>query len=188
MMHPYFGYSPMPKKFFRRVSPNPETFKQNKHLRVLGDHLHLNCLWHLHRHTIARSIAIAFFVMWLPLPFHVLMVAVAAVVWRAHLPIALLVVFINNPFTMIPMYYMDYWVGKTLLGGHYHAFKFEPSLHWLMHGLPHIWQPLAFGTLVLATMSAVIGYYTLLCGWRWYVLYQWRRRGVRHHCSREANV
>jgi uncharacterized protein (DUF2062 family) len=176
----------MPKKFFRRITPSPETFKSNKHLQFLGDTLNLTCLWHLNRRTLSRALAIGLFVMWLPLPFHVLMVATAVVFWRANLPIAILTAFINNPFTMGPMYYFDYWLGKELLGGHFHAFKFEASLHWITHGLPHIWQPLALGTLVLASLSALLGYYGLLLLWRWHVIRQWRRRKCKGKAAKAS--
>ena len=169
----------MPRKFFRRISPSPETFKANKHLQFLGDTMHLACLWHLNRRTLARALAIGLFVMWLPLPFHVLMVATLVVLWRANLPIAILTAFINNPFTMAPMYYLDYWLGRQLLGGHYRAFKFEASVQWLTHSLPHIWQPLALGTVVLASCSAALGYYGLLLVWRWNIAQQWQQRKRR---------
>ncbi|QLQ31519.1 MAG: DUF2062 domain-containing protein [Candidatus Thiothrix singaporensis] len=76
----------------------------------MGDALHVACLWHINRRTAAKGVAIGLFVMWLPLPFHVLMTATLAVILRANLPIALITVFINNPLTMGPMFYLDYWL------------------------------------------------------------------------------
>lgn len=173
----------MPRKFFRKISPTPETFRRHKHLQFLGDALHVACLWHINRRTAAKGVAIGLFVMWLPLPFHVLMTATLAVILRANLPIALITVFINNPLTMGPMFYLDYWLGRHLLGGHFHPFKFEASLHWLVHGLPHIWQPLLTGTVVVASISALAGYYGVHLLWRLSILHHLKKRQERKAAS-----
>lgn len=170
----------MPRNFFRKISPDPAHFKQHKHLQFLGDTLHLACLWHLNRHSIAKGIAIGLFVMWLPMPFHVLMVAALAVLLRANLPVAILTAFINNPLTMAPMYYLDYWLGKHLLHGHFHPFKFEASLYWLTHGLPHIWEPLLSGTLILSTASALLGFYGIHLLWRLEIRHKLKKRRERN--------
>jgi hypothetical protein len=174
----------MPRKFFRKISPSPETFKQSKHLQFLGDTLHLACLWYLNRRTIARAVAIGVFVMWLPTPLHALTVAMLAVLLRANLPIAIITTFINNPITMGPMFYFDYWVGKHVLGGHYQAFKFEASLHWLTHGLLHLWKPLLTGTLILSSVSALIGFYGVHLLWRLHLIRHLQTRRARQCKSR----
>lgn len=173
----------MLKKFFRKLSPSPETIKQHKHLQFLGDTLHLACLWQLNRRTIPSAVAIGFFVMWLPLPFHVLLVALLVVLFRANLPVALVAVFINNPLTMGPMYYADYALGLFMLQLPAHQFKFEASIHWLTHGFLHMWKPLMAGAFSIALLSALIGYYGLHWFWRWHISQHLKQRRARRQQS-----
>ncbi|MDD5394167.1 MAG: DUF2062 domain-containing protein [Thiothrix sp.] len=169
----------MPRKFFRKLSPSPETIKQHKHLQFLGNTLHLACLWQLNRRTIPSAVAIGLFVMWLPVPFHVLLVALLVVLFRTNLPIALVTVFINNPLTMGPMYYADYKLGVLLLQSPAKHFKFEASLHWLTHGFLPLWKPLMTGAFSLAFVSAIIGFYGLHLVWRLYILQHLKERRKR---------
>jgi hypothetical protein len=173
----------MPRKFFRKLSPSPETIKQHKHLQFLGNTLNLACLWQLNRKTIPQAVAIGLAVMWLPVPFHVLLTALLVVLLRANLPVALVTVFINNPLTMGPMYYADYKLGTFILNtSTTHQFKFEASLHWLNHGFLHLWKPLMTGALTLAFISGVIGFYGLHLIWRLRI-----RQHLKERHARKAN-
>jgi len=166
-------------KFLRKFSPNPDKIKQHKHLQFMGDTLNLPSLWYLNRRSVPPAVAIGLFVMWLPLPFHVLLITLLAVLLRANLPITLLTVFINNPLTMGPMYYADYKFGTFILHSPLHTFKFEASLHWLSHGFLHLWQPLMAGAFTLAAISALIGYYGTHLLWRIHILRHLKERKMR---------
>jgi hypothetical protein len=174
----------MLRKFFRKLSPSPETIKQHKHLQFLGNTLHLACLWQLNRRTIPTAVAIGLFIMWLPVPFHVLLVALLVVLFRANLPVALVTAFINNPLTMGPMYYADYKLGVLLLHSPVKHFKFEASLHWLSHGFLPLWKPLMAGAFSLAFVSALVGFYGLHLLWRMSILQHLKARRKR----RETNI
>lgn len=169
----------MPRKLLRKLFPNPDKLKENKHLQFLGDTLYLPCLWYLNRHNVATAFAIGLFCMWIPFPFQSLIAAVLAVFFRANLPLAVVLVFITNPITMPPMLYGAYLLGAAILGDPSTGFNFEPSLDWLMNGLILIWKPFLLGMFLLAVVSSLIGYYGIHLLWRLHLLQRIKERRAR---------
>ncbi len=166
----------MPRRLLRKLSPNPDKLKQNKHLQFLGDALHLPCLWHLNRRNVSIAFAIGLFIMWLPTPGQSVIAGALAVLLRANLPLSIALVFVTNPVTMPPMLYGAYEVGSAILGGMDHEFSFEPSMEWVMNGLILIWKPLLLGITIMAIGSSMAGYYGVRALWRTLVLKRWRER------------
>jgi uncharacterized protein (DUF2062 family) len=169
----------MPRKFLRKLSPNPEKLKQHKHLQFLGDTLHLPCLWHFNRRNVASAFAIGLFCMWIPVPFQTIIAALLAVFFRANLPLSVALVFITNPITMPPMLYAAYKLGAFLIGSQGHGFNFEASLEWLSHGLVLIWKPFLLGLLIMAVSSSLLGYYGIHLLWRLHILQHLKERRER---------
>ena len=169
----------MPRKFLRKLSPNPEKLKQHKHLQFLGDTLHLPCLWHFNRHNVSIAFAIGLFCMWIPIPFQSILAALLAVFFRANLPLSVALVFITNPITMPPMLYAAYKLGALIVGSPTDGFNFEASLHWLTHGLVLIWKPFLLGILLMATASSLLGYYGIHFLWRMHILQHLKERRER---------
>ena len=169
----------MPKKFLRRLSPDPDKLKQHKHLQFLGDALHLPCLWHFNRRNVASAFAIGLFCMWLPIPFQSIIAALLAVFFRANLPLSVALVFITNPVTIPPMFYFAYELGASILGSSVQAYNFTLSLDWLTKGFALIWKPFLLGCLILAVMSALLGYYGIHGLWRLHVLQHLKERRER---------
>lgn len=176
----------MPKKFLRRLSPDPDKLKQHKHLQFLGDALHLPCLWHFNRHNVASAFAIGLFCMWLPVPFQSIIAALLAVFFRANLPLSVALVFITNPITMPPMFYFAYELGASILGSSAQAFNFALSLNWLTEGLALIWKPFLLGCLILGAISSLLGYYGIHWLWRMHVLQHWKERRKRRTSKKNS--
>ncbi|MEB4589550.1 DUF2062 domain-containing protein [Candidatus Thiothrix sp. Deng01] len=175
----------MPRKFLRKLSPDPEKLKQQKHLQFLGDTLYLPCLWHLNRRNVAAAFAIGLFCMWIPIPFQSLLAAILAVFFRANLPLSVALVFVTNPVTMPPMLYAAYKLGVFLLGGPDAGFNFQASLEWLTHGLVLIWKPFLLGIILMAVCSSLLGYYGVHLLWRLHVLQHWKNRCERRSQKRQ---
>lgn len=160
----------MLKQFFKKHAPNPEKIKDNQCLAWLGSALHIPCLWHFNRRTVALAFGIGLFCMWLPFPFQTLIAAVFAILLRANLPLAVALVFISNPITIPPMFYSAYELGAFILNHELQTVKFELSMEWFTSTLGQIWQPLLAGCSILAVVSGLIGYYGIQLLWRIHLL------------------
>src|SRR5688572_3143060 len=102
----------MPRRFFRQYLPHPDLVHENRFLRVFGKALHQPNLWHLNRHSVSRAFAIGLFWGFIPIPFQMLPSAAFAIKFRANIIISVALVWITNPFTVGPIYYGTYTLGR----------------------------------------------------------------------------
>ncbi|WP_341675212.1 DUF2062 domain-containing protein [Niveibacterium sp. SC-1] len=175
------------RRFFRRWSPDIETFRQQPWFSWLGSHVLHPRLWQLNRRSAARAVAIGLFCGLIPGPIQMLSAALASVLWRGFLPLSLAVTLYSNPLTIVPLYALAYGIGELLVGRG-HGFTLPPQPHnglmpWL--GELALWiqglgAPLLVGLVVLAVLLAAAGYCVVILGWRLNVaraLAARRRRG-----------
>ncbi|MCZ4128223.1 DUF2062 domain-containing protein [Stutzerimonas balearica] len=166
----------MPRRIFKRYMPHPDRIKGNKSLRFLGGLIHDPNLWHLNRHSVARAMGIGLFWAMIPMPMQMLAAALCALPARANLPIAVGLVWLTNPLTMPPVFYCNYKLGAWLMDTPAIGMPDELSLAWVTHLLRDNWQPLYLGSLVMAAVLALLGYFGTQAYWRWWVGRSWRRR------------
>lgn len=162
----------MPRKFFQRFLPNPQTIKENKVLQIFGDWLHEPNLWHLSRRSVAGAFAVGLFFAWVPVPFQMVLAAGTAIWLRTNLPLSIVLCWITNPVTMPPMFYFAYVVGTWIVGEPATDFNFELTMDWLLNELSAIWLPFLVGCFTLASISSLIGYFTVEGTWRYLILKQ----------------
>lgn len=148
------------KKTFKKFSPDAENIKNHKHLQWLGKYLHINSLWAFNRRTLSRAFAIGLFCTFIPIPFQMVLATIAAIVFYANLPVSIALVWITNPITIPPIFYACYKLGVWLLGSQITQ-NFDWTLEQTMTMLPMIWQPFLLGCLVVASMSALVGYFSI---------------------------
>lgn len=165
-----------PRKLVQRWMPDAKSIRENKYLRCFGTLLHDKALWHISRHTLAKAFLVGLFCAMLPIPFQMLVAAAGAIVLHANLPIAVGLVWLTNPFTMPPVFYVAYKFGAWLLDSPEQAFQFEASGEWAMHGMMLIWQPFLLGCLVLGLVLGVLGFIVVHIAWRWMVCRRWKMR------------
>lgn len=165
--------------------PNHNKIRTHKSLRLFGTLLHDPNLWHLNRRSVAAGIAIGLFVAFLPLPLHMLTAAALAIPLRANLPLAVAAVWVNNPFTMVPFYYLGYRLGAALMGSGAtpRASDFDPSIAGLLNEGWGILEPMLLGGLIIGLSSALLGYAGMRLLWRWHIVHRLHTRhsGLRHH-------
>lgn len=169
----------VPREFIKRYTPDAEKVKQHKSLQFLGGHLHACELWHLNRYSIARGFATGLFWSLIPLPMQMAGAAITALLWRANMPISIALVWITNPLTIVPVFYLLYLFGASLLGVPTIEMPEGVSIEWFRHSIEEIWQPLLLGSVVCATVVALIGYYGIHLLWRILVLKRWKNRKPR---------
>jgi uncharacterized protein len=186
----------MPRKLFRRLLPDRDAIRANRHLSWLGSWLQHPNLWALNRDSVAGGVAIGLFSGLVPGPLQMLTAALLAVPLKKNLPVALVLTLYTNPFTIAPLYLLAFTYGRFLMGASHHPVKVEPFswdwAHWLdstqalAHWTLSLGPPLAIGLVALAATLAAIGYAAVQVGWRIHVMLAWRARG-RRRAMRKPN-
>ena len=105
-----------------------------------------------------------------------LLAALLAIFFRVNLPTSVALVWITNPITMPPMFYLAYSFGSWLLGSRLEVQSIELSLGWLLENLGNIGLPLMLGGTILGTIFGLIGYWSVRLIWLLDVRRRWRRR------------
>lgn len=164
----------MPKKLLQRYMPHPGKIREIKSLEFLGDKLHAPNLWHLNRRSVSLAFAIGLWAMYTPpLPWQMVIAAVLAVYFNANLPISVALVWITNPVTWVPLYYLAYKVGSLALGqGSFDFTRFSE-----LFSIETAWElgaPLLLGCFILMNVGAALGYTVIQFLWR---------RSVRHRLA-----
>lgn len=172
-------------RLLQRLAPDPETLRKHPSLRIFQRWLHDPNLWELNRYSVSTAVFIGFFVAYAPLPIHMVAAALLAIWWRANLPVAVGAVWISNPVTIPPQFYLAYKVGVHLLRQPQHEFAFELSMHWVREEFAALWQPLLLGCLVCGLMTATLGWIAVRVLWRAQVVARWHAR--QHHRENHDN-
>lgn len=176
----------MPRKFFRKYLPTAASVRENRLVAMFGSLLHHPNLWHLNRDSVAGAVAIGLFAGLVPGPLQMLAALLLAIPLRRNLPVALLVTFYSNPFTIVPLYLLAYGYGSLLLGRSGGGARIEPfEMDWgnfldsmgrMLDWTLSLGEPLLVGLVALGVTLAAFGYAAVQLGWRTYVVLAWRAR------------
>ena len=162
--------------FFKRVLPAHHVIREHKYLRILGTLLHDPNMFHITRRSAAGGMAIGLFIAFMPLPAHMLIAAILAIYLRVNLPLAVVLVWLTNPFTIAPYLYLAYKTGSLILNVPAHPVDIELNFTWAGETLLDIWQPLLLGCLTYSTVTAVLGYGLVRWLWRFATIRKWEER------------
>src|SRR5437867_5606952 len=70
-------------------------------------------------HSIALGTAIGLFIAWTPtVGIHMILVVALALLLRANKVAGLIAVYISNPITLVPMYWIEYKLGAVVVDKH----------------------------------------------------------------------
>ncbi len=167
------------QKMMHKFIPDPEVIKRHKSLQFLGTKLHDPNLWHLNRRSISMAFAVGLFFAWVPSPTQMAFAAMAAIYFRANLPISVALVWVTNPLTMPPLFYFSYQVGLWFLNQPA-ADNFDFSL------IGDVWQPFLMGCLIMGVTCSTLGYFGMQAFWIHHVKSKWatRRKNPRFESVR----
>lgn len=185
-----------PETGWRRWVPDPREVIHHPWLQWLGPRLTHPRLWHINRRGIAMAAAIGLFFGLLIPVLQIPLAAMAAVLLRANIPVAVCSTLITNPLTFAPIYFFAYQLGGLILG--------DPSLPapppeppkstelsdltkldipdpglfaWLAGWWDSVFnagRPLAVGLVTLAIVAGMSAY--VLTSWTWRLRTAWIRR------------
>ena len=94
----------------------------------------------------------------------------------ANLPIGVISIWISNPITIPPMFFLTYQLGSTLLDTQSVAFSAQMDWQWLKGLGSDILKPLILGSLICGSILSIASYFTIFHLWRWKVLKNWDER------------
>ena len=166
----------MPRMLLKRIVPSQCSLQERWFLRPFGARLADPRLWTLHRRGVTYAFGAGLAICFIPLPVHLLTACSVAVLWRLNIPVICGTTFFLNPFTAVPVYYLAYRVGMTLLHAQPRHFNFRPTWEWFTHGLVPVWQPFVVGCIACALIAGVLGWLALELVWRWQVTSRYRTR------------
>ncbi len=183
----------MPKRFIRKYLPNPEKIANLKGLGFLRHRLQDPNLWHLNRRSASGAVFWGLWCAFLPMPFHSIPAVLAALFFRLNLPLCLLLVWVNNPLTLLPIMYFSFFVGSALLHQHgnsqptpnfqdiqqiianlFHHHVSTVHAHEL-HLTAYV-EPILLGMLITGFTLGCVGYLAMNWLWQYRVKQAWRKR------------
>jgi uncharacterized protein (DUF2062 family) len=173
----------MSKYLFKKYLPHPDIIVKNRWIKLLGPRLQESGLWHINRKSCSGGVAVGVFCAFAPLPFQMLLAAIASILFRSNILVAVPMVWISNPITMPPMFYFCYLVGAQILNSNIEGFAFELSFTWLLTGLLEIWQPFLLGCLVVGFVTSALSFILIRVLWRLHILTHIKNRKNRKSTS-----
>jgi uncharacterized protein len=167
------------KRFFVHIMPDKEEIQEHAYLRLFSNILQDPNIFHLTRRSAAGGVASGLFLAFLPIPGHMILAAMGAVLFRVNLPLSILFTWVSNPFTVAPLYYLGYKIGAIMLGRPVQAMHFEMTWTWFGDRFLEIWPSLVSGSLLLSIVVSTLSYGLVRLLWRIAVLHKWKNR--RNH-------
>ncbi|NOR55627.1 MAG: DUF2062 domain-containing protein [Sulfurovum sp.] len=120
--------------------------------------------FNVNRKMITRGILIGLFWAFIPMPMQMLAVIACTPFIRFNVAVAIAMVWLSNPFTMPPMYYMEYLTGNFILGKEGLP-DVALTLEWFSDNIADIFVPLYVGAAFYSTVVSFLIY--LFVNWLW---------------------
>jgi len=166
----------MPRKTIRRFLPDLKGILNRPSMRWISALPQDPNLLHLNRHSVSLAVFIGIFCAFIPIPIQTLLVIGLCFWWGANLPIAIVIIWLSNPLTIPPMFYLTYKLGSSILGTEVDSLSFTLSWEWFSQLGVDILLPLFVGSLLSGILLASAGYFFILFLWRWKVIRNWEKR------------
>ena len=176
----------MPRKLFKRWTPDHKAIRNNPALNFLGDVLHDPNLFHLNRHSVSVAFFSGLFIAFLPIPGQIPLAALAAWWLRCNLPLTIALIWVSNPLTFPLIFFAEYKIGSNILMQPTSEFAFEFSWEWAKSVLPTIWLPLFLGATISSLFFGCAGYLTMQWFWRWQVGNRWKQRKLKRQTKENS--
>ena len=97
----------------------------------------------------------------MPIPLHTILAAALAVVFSSNILLSMSLVWVNNPITMVPIYYYTYKLGSYILNMELDP-NFVFTLEYILENLTTTTIALWVGGLIVSPIAAILGYIAIL--------------------------
>ena len=164
--------------------PTVDEMSRNRWLAPIAHRFARSELWRFTRRSVPRGAALGLFAAFIIPVGQIFLAAFLALPARANVPVAALITFVTNPFTVPFWLYVANMVGSFVLkidmattGAAGQAMKtglWQQFTFWVETA-----GVTAFGFVVLAVVSAAVGYLVSGFCWRLIVARKWSRRPAR---------
>ncbi|RRS30042.1 MAG: flagellar biosynthesis protein FlhF [Epsilonproteobacteria bacterium (ex Lamellibrachia satsuma)] len=139
------------KVFKKKSSKNNKLDKFLDKYNIPREYLSIN------RKSVSRGVLVGLFWGFIPMPMQMVAVMATTPFLRFNVPLAISMVWLSNPFTMPPMYYMEYLTGNLILG-HEGLSNIELTMDWFTKNMGDIFVPLYVGTAFYSIVVSSIIY------------------------------
>jgi len=166
-----------------------DKIREVKALSLFGEALFHPALWHLNRRSAAGGVAVGLFCGLIPGPLQILGAAIACLVARVNLPVAIVSTLYTNPFTIVPLYLLAYQIGSFVLGTRGGTPAAPPpdwdwramvaSANAVGEWMLGLGAPLALGVFLLACLLSATGYFLVRAAWSLHLRNAWQKRRQR---------
>ena len=173
----------MPRRFFRRLSVRYKQKDQPWYLRPFRFVLTHPVYFSTNRKSVAGGLWVGLFIAFLPMPGHMIVAILSALMLRVNIPVAAAAVWVTNPLTVVPIFYLAYRLGCAVMNVPVQSFPEEFSWNWMTTELIANWKPLWFGSVILATSISSAAYVLINVVWRISTTYRYRRRHLFRRSS-----
>ena len=170
----------MPRKFFTRFSTRYRKKKDHPwYLRPFEYILAHPAYFSATRRSVGGGLWVGVFIGLLPIPGQTILAVIGAILLRVNVPIAAVTVWISNPITFVPIFYLAYRIGAIILDIPIEAFPDELSWTWLSEEITLRWKPLALGSLIMALLVSSTVYLLVSVAWHVSTIRRYRQRHSR---------
>jgi hypothetical protein len=163
--------------------PSREDLAQSPWVKPFGQRILHSEFWRFTRRSVPRGVAVGLLIgIFVMIPgLQIIGSALLCVPVRGNIPVAALMTFLSNPFTTPFILTASYIVGESLgVGGQHGVPGREASIRqWFEWLFSDAALATVSGLFVIATLSALVGYFASILVWRWWTARKWRRRARR---------
>lgn len=148
----------MIRKNLKKISKSEKLKEFIKKYKVPPEYLSTN------RKMVSKAVLIGLFIAFIPMPMQMLLVLAMMPFFKFNVPIALAMCWFSNPFTMPPMYYMEYMTGAYFLGSE--PLNVEMTLEWFSKNIDNIFVDLYTGAFFYSVVGSFSGYWLVNHFWK----------------------
>ncbi len=166
----------MPRKYFTDIS---RRYRQKEHpwyMAPLTYVMNHPVYFSVSRRTIARAVWIGVFVAFIPIPMQMLVAAILAIVARVNIPVAVLGVWVTNPLTLWPLFYLAYRLGAVILQIPIQVWPETYDVVDILQSVGNAWEATLYGGVILGLSLATLAYIAVGLIWRFQAVIRYRDR------------
>ena len=148
----------MVRKNLKKISKSEKLKNFIKKYKVPSEYLSTN------RKMVIRGVTLGIFIAFIPMPMQMALVLAFMPFFKFNVPLGLAMCWLSNPFTMPPMYYMEYMTGSFILGSE--PLNVEMTIEWFSKNIDNIFIDLYVGTLFYAVIVSFSAYWLVNHFWK----------------------